>query len=130
MIRKEILIFIVCLFIAFAWWVVHQLHQTYIREYHLNSFIVQVPEVYEQDSIPLSLKVRVKGSGLKIVLLENYFPEKIYIPFKKLKKLNKKRLFAIPPEIIEGNESMPVNVKVLNIEPDTIRIEFKNKSKK
>ncbi|HPQ08178.1 MAG TPA: hypothetical protein PK995_03035 [Bacteroidia bacterium] len=129
MIRKEILVFIICFIVAFAWWVVHQLNQTYIREYNINTVIVKVPESYDQDSIVVNTKIKVKGSGLKIVLLENYLPENIYLPFKKLKKA-KKKVFTIPYDAISENEQFPVKLKILEITPDTIRIEFNKNQKK
>lgn len=128
MIRKEILIFGICVFIALALWMIHQLNQTYIRQYHLNAVIVGLPKSYEQDSIVISMKMTVKGSGLKIILLESYYPEKIVIPFKNLKRVNKKGLFLIKNESISENEQLPVKIKVLEIEPDTVRIQFSNQS--
>jgi hypothetical protein len=108
---------------------VHQLNQTYIREYNINTVIVKVPESYDQDSIVVNTKIKVKGSGLKIVLLENYLPENIYLPFKKLKKA-KKKVFTIPYDAISENEQFPVKLKILEITPDTIRIEFNKNQKK
>lgn len=128
--RKEIAVFLICIIISFAWWVIHQLNQTYIRQYHINAVITQVPDAYEQDSIVFPVKITVKGTGLKVVLLENYFPENIYIPFKKLKRLSKKKLFSIPPESISENELLPVKIKVLEIQPDTISISFNTKKRK
>ncbi len=130
MIRKEILIFIVCLLTAFILWIVHQLNQTYIRPYHFNTNITQIPNIYEKDSDSIHLKITVKGSGLKIILLENYFPEKINIPFNKLKKLNKKGLFLIRTQSILENKSFPVKIKITELQPDTISIQLKSKKKK
>lgn len=130
MLKKELTIFMICLFIATLWWMIHQLNQTYIRQYHLNVYIVQIPEFYEQDSIYVSARIKVKGSGLKIILLENYFPERICIPFKKLKRLNKRNLFAIGTQNIQSHESFPVNIKITELHPDTLSINFKAKKKK
>ncbi len=124
MIRKEILIFGICVFIALVLWIIHQLNQTYIRQYHLNAVIVDLPKSYEQDSIVVPMKITVKGSGLKIILLESYYPEKIAISFKKLKRVNKKGLFLIKQESISENEQLPVKIKVLEVQPDTVRIKF------
>lgn len=124
MIRKEILIFGICVCIALALWIIHQLNQTYIRQYHLNAVIVDMPASYEQDSIVIPMRITVKGSGLKITLLESYYPEKIAIPFKNLKRVNKKGLFLIKNESISENEQFPVKIKVLEIQPDTVRIKF------
>lgn len=130
MIRKELLVFLICLLIAFLWWIIHQLNQTYIRQYQVNSYIVGVPKTYDKDSIYILLNIKVKASGLKIVLLENYFPEKIFIPFSQLKKVNKKKLFLIKEESITENPSFPVKVKLLQIHPDTIQIDFSTFKKK
>lgn len=127
MIRKEIILFLICLLISFILWMIHQLNQTYIREYNINTYITEIPKVYEQDSILFPIKIKVKGSGLKIVLLENYFPEKIDIPFKKLKKLNSKKLFLLDADNISDDKHFPVKIKIIEIEPDTIRINFKKK---
>ncbi len=130
MIKREVVVFIICLITAFVWWVIHQLNQTYLRQYNLNAVIVKVPKVYEQDSIHIPLKIKVKASGLKIILLENYYTEKIYISFRELKKINKKGLFFIDAHTISENKSFPVKVKIQEVTPDTIRINFKNKKKK
>jgi len=129
MIKREILVFIICFIIAFVWWVVHQLKQTYIREYNINTIIVDVPENFEQDSIVVNTKIKVKGSGLKIVLLESYLPENIYLSFKKLKK-NKKKVYTIPYDAISENEQFPVKIKILEIVPDTIKIDVNKNQKK
>lgn len=126
---NKIAVFIICLIIAFALWVIHHLNQTYIRQYHLNAIVTQVPSKYEKDSIYIPLKIQVKGSGIKILLLENYYPDKIYIPFKKLKKTNKKGLFLIENHVISDNSQIPVKIKIQEVLPDTISIQLKNKDK-
>lgn len=126
---KKIVVFVVCLIIAFLMWVVHQLNQTYIKQYNFHVIITQVPAAYEKDSIYLSLKIEVKGSGSKILLLENYYPEAIYVPFKKLKRINKNGMFYIDPHAISDNGQFPVKIKVQKIIPDTITIHLKDKHK-
>lgn len=130
MIKKEIIVFIICLIIAFIWWVIYQLNQVYVRQYNTNVIINEVPILHEKDSIYIPVRIKVKGSGLKIVLLENYFPERIVIPFKKLRKLSKKGLYAIESEAISENEQFPVKIKVIEIQPDTIHIGLKYKKRK
>ena len=129
MIRKEALIFSLCLVISFVLWGVHQLNQTYIREYHLKTFIVDIPDEYERDSLFVDLKIKVKGSSFKILLFEKYFPEKIFISFKKLKRVHRKPLFFISDKSILENKDMPVKIKVIEIQPDTISMVYKNKKK-
>lgn len=116
--------------ISFILWIIHQLNQTYIRNYDTNVVIYNVPDVYQQDSIHVSLKIKVKGSGLKIKLLEKYLPHQIYIPFNKLKRINKKGLYSIRNENISENDHFPVRINILEIQPDTISIKFDKTSKK
>ncbi|GIV29764.1 MAG: hypothetical protein KatS3mg028_0830 [Bacteroidia bacterium] len=130
MIKRNLLVFIVCLIIAFGLWIIHQLNQTYIREYGIDAVITNIPKAYEQDSILIPLKIKVKGSGLKILLLENHLPPKVHIPFKELKNVNKKKLYSIRTESISDNDQFPVKIKILEIQPDTIRINFKTKKNK
>ncbi|GIV26588.1 MAG: hypothetical protein KatS3mg027_0402 [Bacteroidia bacterium] len=130
MIRKDIIVFVICLMISFILWIIHQLNQTYIRNYDTNVVIYNVPDVYQQDSIHVSLKIKVKGSGLKIKLLEKYLPHQIYIPFNKLKRINKKGLYSIRNENISENDHFPVRINILEIQPDTISIKFDKTSKK
>jgi hypothetical protein len=130
MIKKNLIVFIVCLIIASGLWIIHHLNQTYTREYGIDAVITHIPKAYEQDSMLIPLKIKVKASGLKIILLENHLPSKIYIPFKDLKVVNKKKLYSIHTESISNNEQIPVKIKILEIQPDTIRINFKTKKNK
>ncbi|MCX7729570.1 MAG: hypothetical protein N2203_08880 [Bacteroidia bacterium] len=128
--KKEIVVFLICLLIAFVLWIVHHLNQTYIRQYSIISKVVQVPSSYEGDSIEIPLKITIKASGIKVLLFENRFPEYIYIPYtqlKKIKKSGKKTVFYISKDNIVNNKSFPVKVKITEISPDTISINFKNK---
>jgi len=130
MIRKELLVFLICLVIAFLWWIIHQLNQTYIRHYQVNTYIVNVPKSYDKDSIHIPLNIKVKASGLKIVLLENYLPKKIFIPFNQLKKISKKKFILLKEEAITKNPAFPVKVNVIQIHPDTIQINLSNSKNK
>lgn len=128
--KREIIVFLICIIIAFLMWVVHHLNQTYIRQYTILSKIIDVPSSYEQDSIEIPLKITIKASGIKTILFENYFPEYVYIPFtelKKVKKSGKKNLFFISKDNITSSKNFPVKIKILEIVPDTIGLNFKNK---
>lgn len=129
MIRKDLIIFSICLIVSLLLWIIHQLNQIYYRNYETNIVIYDIPEAYERDSIFIPVKIKVKGSGLKIILLEKYLPHQLYVPFNKLKRINKKGLYSIRNENISENEHFPVRINILEIQPDTISIKFEKKIK-
>ncbi len=128
-VKKELFIFIICLLVSFLLWVIHQLNQTYIGNYNINVCIVQIPESYSEDTIIHPIKIEIKASGLKTLMIERYVPDTLYLPFRVLKKTSKKNVYQISSAAISGSDVFPVKFKLMRINPDTVYIPFKLKKK-
>lgn len=114
--------FFICLLIASALWLLHSLNTVYSKQYDVPVTFINYPHnKLMTNEAPKSIRVMLKASGLKLLLIELYKPFALTtLDFKEMKSdLNRNR-FYLSSASAQIQQTFKFKADIKAVYPDTI----------
>ncbi len=114
--------FFICVIIAIVLWFLHSLNTVYTKQFTMPVEFVNLPQnKFPAGELPKEIKVQVKASGLKLLLIGLNEPFKSTpIDFNELKSDLGKNRFFISSNLSELQTTLNFRSDIKSVYPDTI----------
>lgn len=114
--------FFICVIIAIVLWLLHSLNTVYTKQFTMPVEFVNLPQnKFPAGELPKEVKVQVKASGLKLLLIGMNEPFKATpIDFNELKSDLGKNRFFISSNLSELQATLKFKSDIKGVYPDTI----------
>lgn len=114
--------FFICVIIAIVLWLLHSLNTVYTKQFIMPVEFVNLPQnKFPAGELPKEVKVQVKASGLKLLLIGMNEPFKATpIDFNELKSDLGKNRFFISSNLTELQATLKFKSDIKGVYPDTI----------